>query len=115
MGVSERLLAFRLVGDDYEQQPLGTDGGIDSPALGLRLVPDGPKLRLFNRQTGVEILTGLDKSQALEEERRRREDESRQLEEERRRAEALAAEVERLRALLGQGEAAPAGDQGDSD
>ena len=66
------MLAFRLAGDDYEQQTLGPDGGIDSPVLGLRLVPDGPRLRLIDLRTGRPILTDQEKARALVEEQRRR-------------------------------------------
>ncbi|CAN5886698.1 hypothetical protein BH23PLA1_BH23PLA1_26320 [soil metagenome] len=117
------LLGFQLGEEhgfpDYIQREAEPDGGLDSSALGLRLVPEGTTLRLINLQTGQPLLTGLEKNLALQEEARRldeerqrreeeqrlRVEEQRLRQEEQRRAEELAAEVDRLRALLNQRDA----------
>ncbi|CAN5886740.1 hypothetical protein BH23PLA1_BH23PLA1_26330 [soil metagenome] len=149
--LGERLerpfLGFQLEGGEYQARPPEPDGGLDSPTLNLRIVPEGTTLRLINLQTGQPLLTGLEKNLALqqearrleeerqrregeqrlrveeqrlrveeqrlrveeqrlrEEEQRRRVEEQRLRVEEQRRAEQLAAEVERLRALLNQRDA----------
>jgi Uma2 family endonuclease len=59
------------------------DGSLVSRQLGLRLVPEGERLRLIDLATGQPILTPVERA-----------------EHEHERAEALAAEVERLRAQL---------------
>jgi hypothetical protein len=59
------------------------DGSLTSKELGLRLVPEGGMLRLVDARTGQKILTPAERA-----------------EEATRRADELAAENERLRALL---------------
>ncbi|MEO6810848.1 MAG: Uma2 family endonuclease [Isosphaeraceae bacterium] len=87
------LFGYRLRDGRYEQAPLEADGGLTSPALGLRLVPEEALLRLIDLQTGRPMLTGQEKSAEVNAERQR-------AKQERQRADALAAEVEQLRALL---------------
>jgi hypothetical protein len=59
------------------------DGSLVSRQLGLRLVPEGALLRLIDLEAGQPVPTRAERA-----------------EQQRQRAEALAAEVERLRALL---------------
>ncbi len=110
------LIGFLLVEGEYQTRAPEPDGGLNSPALGLRIVPEGKELRLIQLETGQLILKTLEKNRALaverrrleeeqrlrEEEQRLREEEQRLREEEQQRAEELTAEVERLRALLKQ-------------
>jgi hypothetical protein len=65
---------------------------LTSKELGLRMVPEGMMLRLYDMKTGEPILT---RNERAEQEKRR-------AEQEKRRADALEAEVKRLREQLGQ-------------
>jgi Uma2 family endonuclease len=77
------LRGFRLRKGKYVELKPAADGSLISKQLGLRLVPDGERLRFVDLKTGKTLLTRLE-----------------QAEEERQRADSLAAEVERLRRLL---------------
>jgi Uma2 family endonuclease len=83
-----RLQGFRLEDGQYVALTPEADGGLTSEQLGVRLVPQGMMLRLIDPRTGQPLLTSQEKSERLREETQR--------------ADALAAEVARLRALLGQ-------------
>jgi hypothetical protein len=87
------------------------DGSLISKQLGLRLVPEGDMLRFIDLATGKAIPTRTERAEQAElraeEERHAKEEERHAKEEERhakeaalRRAEELAAEIERLQALL---------------
>lgn len=77
------LQGWRLEAGQYVSVPLGSDGGLVSDELGLRLIPEGFMLRLVNARTGEKISTREERAD---------------------RADALAAEVDRLRrALSGDG------------
>ena len=77
------LQGFRAVrGRPVPMKP-AADGSLVSRQLGLRLVPEEAMLRLIDVETGQPVPTRAERA-----------------EQERERAEALAAEVERLRALL---------------
>jgi Uma2 family endonuclease len=78
------LQGFRLVKGRSVAMTPTADGSLTSRQLGLRLVPEGGLLRLIDVKTGQPVLTRSE------------------------RAEALAAEVERLRALLAQLKPPPA-------
>lgn len=85
--------AFRLQDDVYRELP--AVGGIESPRLGLRLVVDGDRLRLATPEGDLlpEEVVGLARSA----------DELRRcLQAERARARELEAELQRLRARLGE-------------
>jgi Uma2 family endonuclease len=90
--VRPRLQGFRLVEGRYEPMALDTEGRLRSEELGFLLVPQGIFLRLLDPTTGALLPTGLERAEAAE----------RQAEQERGRADTLAAEVERLKALLEQ-------------
>jgi Uma2 family endonuclease len=112
------LRGFRLRKGKYVELKPAADGSLISKQLGLRLVPDGERLRFVDLKTGKTLLTRLEQAelaqeesareklraaeerQRAEEERQRADDERQRADEERQRAEALAAEVERLRHLL---------------
>jgi hypothetical protein len=84
------LQGFRTVrGRSVPMKP-AADGSLVSKELGLRLVPQGPMLRLIDLRTGRPVLT---RAERAEQERQR-------AEHERERVRELEAEVERLRALL---------------
>jgi Uma2 family endonuclease len=121
--LTPRLQGFRRVGDGFMRLELDTGGGLTSEVMGLRLVPEGILLRPYEVRAGRKLTTLSEESalrerreQELAEERRRREQEQRLAEHERQRAEqehqraelerqradALAAELARLRAQLGQ-------------
>jgi len=116
-----RFKGFRLVDGKYLELPSDQDGGIVSQELGIRLVPEGPVLGMFDVQTGERIYNfeqlndawyqaldekereqarAEDEKRRAEDEKRRAEDEKRRAEDEKRRADALAEEVAKLRALL---------------
>jgi Uma2 family endonuclease len=92
-----RLQGFRLRGGLSVPIPPDADGGLTSEQLGLRLVPEGPMLRVLDARTGMPVPT---RAEQLEQARERTEEEQRRADEEQRRADELAAEVARLRALL---------------
>jgi Uma2 family endonuclease len=83
------LRGYRLRKGKYVELTPAADGSLVSKELGLRLVPEGEYLRLIDLKTGKALLTPLEKFELAQKAVR-----------ERQRAEALAAEVERLRALL---------------
>jgi Uma2 family endonuclease len=86
------LQGFRNIKGEARPMKPARDGSLVSKELGLRLVPEGPMLRMVNLATGQPILTRDEKA---EQERQRADHESQ-------RANVLAAEVERLRRLLGE-------------
>jgi hypothetical protein len=98
--LAPRLQGFRLEDGRYVPLAPGPDGGLTSPRLGVRLVPEGTMLRLVRLDTGEPILTRLEAEERLLAEAAERDRERRRAEKERSRADALAAEVERLKALL---------------
>jgi Uma2 family endonuclease len=51
------LVGHRLIGGRYERLIAGADGGLLSSQLGLRLVPEGEDLALFDFRTGKRVLT----------------------------------------------------------
>lgn len=94
------LMAYRLIGDEYEPLPPADDGGVLSAELGLRLVPEGENLALIHFRTGERLPTMPELSQRLQETRdkaRQAEDRASQAEQ---RAAQLDEEIARLRALL---------------
>lgn len=126
------LQGFRLVRGQSKPLVPATDGSLTSVELGLRLAVEGHVIRLYDLQTDQPILTRREQAdearrvaeeaeqRAAEEKRRattekRRankaqrlaEEAAQQAQEEKRRADELAAEVARLRALLG-GQSPPA-------
>jgi Uma2 family endonuclease len=89
------LQGFKSVKGQPVPMKAARDGSLVSKEMGLQLLPEGEVLRLINLATGQPILT---RSERIRQERQLREREHQ-------RAEILAAEVERLRRLLGsQGE-----------
>ena len=85
------LQGFRTVkGKPVPMKP-AADGSLVSKQLGLRLVPQGEELQLFDRQTGELVLTQAERLAAQE---RQRADEAE------RRLDAMAAELARLREEL---------------
>lgn len=117
------FLAKRLADGRYRDVATGVDGGVDSPALGLRLVPEGILLRLVDIETGeplptadeYRLIAATQRARAkahrrrAETERQRAETESlradlesQRAETQRQRADDLAAEVARLKVRLGE-------------
>jgi hypothetical protein len=78
------LQGFRLKKGKYVALKPAADGSLLSIELGLRLIAEGSMLRLIDAKTGNPILTREEQAQ-----------------QERQRANELAAEVTRLRSLLG--------------
>ena len=89
------LVALRLVDGEYDKVDQGPDGGVDSPALGMRLVPDGELLRLVDIASGRAMSSPDELVQRVE-------GAERQVAVERSRADDLAAEVARLKAKYGE-------------
>lgn len=58
----QQLMGFRLVGGDYQPMKLDDDGGLTSKELGLRFVPEGDQLAVFDVATGERVLD-LEESQ----------------------------------------------------
>jgi Uma2 family endonuclease len=88
-----RLQGSRLVEGRYEPIKPDGDGRLLSEELGFFIKPEGLVLQLFDGTTGAPVPIRLER---LEQERLH-------AEQERRRADSLAAEVERLKALLERG------------
>jgi Uma2 family endonuclease len=129
-----RLQGFRLVEGRYEPIKPDEDGRLWSEELGFFMKPEGLVLRLFDGTTGASVPT---RQERVDQERQRAEQERQRAEQERQRAEQerlnadqerlradrerrhaeqerlrgdeLAAEIERLRALLEQGGGAGGG------
>jgi hypothetical protein len=91
------LRGFRLRGKKYVPLVPDPDGSLTSQELGLRLLSEDDRLRLFDARTGRRLLSPAERA---EQERQRARQERQRAEQERQRADALAAEVERLRAEL---------------
>lgn len=98
------LQGFRT--ENGQSVPLtpAADGSLTSEQLGLRLVPEGSMLRLIDLRTGEAVPTRAElaerEKQRAEQEKKRATLEKRRATLEKKRADALAAEVERLKALL---------------
>jgi Uma2 family endonuclease len=73
------------------------DGSLVSKQLGLRLVPEGAMLCLYDLRTGVPVLT---RQERTERERERSRQARKRARQEKKRGDALAAEVQALRAEL---------------
>lgn len=101
-----RLRGFRLVEGRYAVIDLDGHDRLRSEELGLWLRAEGPLLRLLDGATGAPVPTRQERAeqehQRAEEERLRAEQERQRAEQERLRADDLAAEVERMKALLEQ-------------
>ncbi|HEX8199928.1 MAG TPA: Uma2 family endonuclease, partial [Isosphaeraceae bacterium] len=101
-----RLQGFRLDGREYGELAPDVDGSLISHVLGLRLIAEGTLLRAIDLRTNRPLPTFEEKAAELAREAGR-------IERERQRVAALAAEVERLRGLLGrQGRSATASPPG---
>jgi Uma2 family endonuclease len=113
------LQGFKTVkGQPVPLKP-AADGSLVSKQLGLRLVPEGEMLRLIDLKTGQPVPTREERAeqekqrarqemeraeqerQRAEQEKERADEERQRAEQERQRAEELAAEVQRLKDLLG--------------
>jgi len=108
------LVGYRLVKGRYQSMTAGPEGALDSAELGLRLMPEGTQLALFDSSTGQRVPTLSEtherwqqsmreleqsrKQQASAERRAARA--ARKAEQEKQRIAALEAELARLRALL---------------
>lgn len=77
------LQGYRLAGDDFAPIAPGSRGALDSVELGLTLVRDGSRLRLFDTGSGAEVM-----------------DDARRADDAEARALAAEAELARLRARL---------------
>jgi Uma2 family endonuclease len=101
-----RLQGFRLVEGRYEPIEADADDRLRSDELGFLLGAEDLVLRLYDGTTGAPVPTRQERVEAerlhAEQERLHAEQERLHAEQERRRADALAAEVERLKALLEQ-------------
>ena len=58
----QQLMGYRLVGSDYQPMKLDEDGGLTSKELGLRFVPEGDQLAVFDVESGKRVLD-LEESQ----------------------------------------------------
>jgi Uma2 family endonuclease len=112
------LVGYRLRNGVYQPMRVATDWSLTSRELGLKLLPEGIMLRLVDAKTGMRVLTRPEQAEAerhraemarqiaeaarqtAEAERQAAEAERQAAEAERQRANLLAAEVERLKALL---------------
>ena len=66
----QQLVAYRLIGGEYEPLIPAADGGVLSAELGLRLVPDGEQLALIRFQNGERLPVPAEAYQLLEEYRK---------------------------------------------
>lgn len=68
-----RLQGFRLESGRYQALPQRMDGSLESRTTGLILKPEGPQLRLRDKETGELLLTATEEADArLEEAQARR-------------------------------------------
>jgi hypothetical protein len=95
--LSSQVKVYRLNGTAYLR--VRAVGGEVESELGFRMRAEGTMLRLIDAATGQPIPT---RQERADEEKRRADEEKRRADEEKRRADGLAAEVERLKALLRQ-------------
>jgi Uma2 family endonuclease len=86
-----QFMAYRLVGDEYEEMRYEDDGSVISAELGLRLCPEGENLALYHAQTGERLLYLDELHESLDEAHN-------ELAEEHRRNAELQAELARLKA-----------------
>ena len=95
--LSPRLQGFQLEGGRYQPLPQRVDGSLESRTTGLILKPEGPRLRLRDKDTGEDLLTAAeaDEARLAEAEARRAAEERASLAELRLRA--LEEEMKRLR------------------
>jgi Uma2 family endonuclease len=100
-----RLRGLRLIDEEYELMAADDSGGISSPELGLRLVPEDELLRLVDPATGKPLPTEEEYAEELDEAKRRAEEALREADQakseaeaERRRSAMLQTELDRLRA-----------------
>jgi Uma2 family endonuclease len=121
----QQLMGFRLGEAAYQAMTPAVDGSLLSDELGLRFVAEGIKLGLFRRDTGERVPLLYDTPELLEEARaeiaaqksellrekqdsrkamQRAEREQKRAEQEKQRADALATELARLKAQLGERE-----------
>lgn len=59
-----RLQGFRLEGDRYQPLPQRVDGSLESRTTGLILKPEGPRLRLWDKETGEALLNAAEADEA---------------------------------------------------
>ena len=59
-----RLQGFRLEGGRYQPLPQRVDGSLESRTTGLILKPEGPRLRLWDKETGEPLLTAAEADEA---------------------------------------------------
>jgi Uma2 family endonuclease len=52
----QQLMGFRLAGGEYRPMEPTVDGGLTSKELGLRFVPEGNELHVFDVKTGEQLL-----------------------------------------------------------
>jgi Uma2 family endonuclease len=105
-----QLMCYRLVDGRYQAVALSPDGSLDSTELGLRLVPEGMQLGLFDLATGERLLEPVEMQDHLQEAERVIEQSTERARKAERRAARqdkrvakLEAELERLRTQLPSG------------
>ena len=59
-----RLQGFRLDGGRYQPLPQRVDGSLESRITGLILKPEGPRLRLVDKETGEPLLSAAEADEA---------------------------------------------------
>jgi Uma2 family endonuclease len=87
----QQIIGYRLVAKKYQRIKPAADGSLLSKELGLRLVPDGDKLALYDSKTGTRVLSPDDLYESTTELVTK-------LSEEKRKRRELEAELARLRA-----------------
>ena len=100
-----RLQGYRLVGGRYQRLAVQRDGSLSSAVTGLRLVPEGKRLRLRDAETGQplpwpeeDVMARQAAEREVEQQARRAEQEAQRADQERRLRETAErqAEAERL-------------------
>lgn len=101
----KRLIAYRLVGDEYEEMHYEDDGSVISAELGLRLCPERENPALYHRKSGERLLFLEEYQESLDEAQRRLEETDQELEQQRQMLDEarrhrleLEAELARLKA-----------------
>jgi Uma2 family endonuclease len=98
--LDQRLMGYRLNGEEYEPLTPGPDESLVSEELGLRLVPEEGNLALFMRSTGERVPTPPEMVLLMEAAQQRADQEQHRADQAERRTAELERELQRLRALL---------------
>ena len=94
------LQGFVLLDGRYQPLPSGSDGTVNSVALGLRLRPEGDLLRIIDAATGQMVPTSSEALELARREQQRARSEAQRADAEAQRADGAETEIAQLKAEL---------------